>query len=80
MRIGQPKAPVILSDDERRRLDSLAHRSRSAPAVARRARIDSRVCQRHGQHGRRAAVARHAGNGLRVAGAVHQRSVGRTLR
>jgi transposase len=37
--MGRPKAALILSDDERRRLDSLAHRSRSAPAVARRARI-----------------------------------------
>ena len=39
MRTGRPKVAVILTDEERRRLDSLAHRSRSAPAVARRARI-----------------------------------------
>jgi transposase len=39
MRTGRPKAAVILTDDERQRLQSLAHRSRSAPAVARRARI-----------------------------------------
>jgi transposase len=39
MRTGRPKAALILTDDERRRLQSLAHRSRSAPAVARRARI-----------------------------------------
>lgn len=39
MRTGRPKAPLILTDDERRRLDSLAHRSRSAPALARRAGI-----------------------------------------
>jgi transposase len=39
MRTGRPKVAVILTDDERRRLDSLAHRSRSAPAIARRARI-----------------------------------------
>jgi transposase len=45
---------LILTDDERRRLDSLAHRSRSAPQVARRARIilacaegtDSKVVRR----------------------------------
>ena len=30
---------MILTDDERQRLDSLAHPSRSAPAIARRARI-----------------------------------------
>ena len=35
MRTGRPKVALILTDDERRRLDSLAHRSRSAPALAR---------------------------------------------
>jgi transposase len=39
MRMGRPKVALILTDDERRSLDSLAHRSRSAPALARRARI-----------------------------------------
>jgi transposase len=37
--MGRPEIALILTDDERRRLDSLAHRSRSAPAIARRARI-----------------------------------------
>ena len=39
MRLGRPKVALILTDDERQRSDSLAHRSRSAPAIARRARI-----------------------------------------
>jgi transposase len=39
MRLGRPKAALILTDDERMRLDSLAHRSRTAPHLARRARI-----------------------------------------
>jgi transposase len=39
MRTGRRKAALILTADERRRLESLAHRSRSAAAVARRARI-----------------------------------------
>lgn len=39
MRTGRPRATVTLTADERHRLDSLAHRSRSAPDVARRARI-----------------------------------------
>jgi transposase len=39
MRTGRPKVTLILTEDERRQLDSLAHRSRSAPHVARRARI-----------------------------------------
>src|SRR5262245_37183226 len=39
MRLGRPKVALILTDDERVRLDSLAHRSRTAPYLARRARI-----------------------------------------
>lgn len=39
MRTGRPKATLTLTADERRELESLAHRSRSAPALARRARI-----------------------------------------
>jgi len=39
MRTGRPKATLVLTLDERTELDSLAHRSRSAPALARRARI-----------------------------------------
>jgi hypothetical protein len=37
MRLGRPKVALILTDDERVRLDSLAHRSRTAPHLARRA-------------------------------------------
>jgi hypothetical protein len=39
MRLERPKVALILTDDERVRLDSSAHRSRTAPHVARRARI-----------------------------------------
>ncbi|MGH9158909.1 MAG: IS630 family transposase [Vicinamibacteraceae bacterium] len=39
MRTGRPRTRVMLSPDERHRLDALAHRSRSAPELARRARI-----------------------------------------
>lgn len=39
MRTGRPKQPLILSEDERDRLQSLAHRSRSLPSLARRARV-----------------------------------------
>ncbi len=39
MRTGRPKAILIVTDDERRQLESLAHRSRTASFVARRARI-----------------------------------------
>ena len=39
MRTGRPKVALIVTDEERHRLTSLAHRARSAPHVARRARI-----------------------------------------
>ena len=39
MRTGRPKVALMLTADERQRLESLAHRSRSAPQLARRARI-----------------------------------------
>ena len=54
MRTGRPKATLKLNEDEKRELTSLAHRSRSAPALARRARIVLACAERHDNH----AVAR----------------------
>ena len=39
MGLGRPKVALMLTDDERVELDSLAHRARTAPHLARRARI-----------------------------------------
>jgi transposase len=39
MRTGRPKRPLILAEDEQEQLQSLAHRARSQPALARRARV-----------------------------------------
>src|SRR5215510_5734673 len=39
MRTGRPKQPLMLTEEDRQRLQSLAHRSRSQPLVARRARV-----------------------------------------
>jgi transposase len=39
MRTGRPKQPLILTDEEQDRLQSLAHRARSQPLLARRARV-----------------------------------------
>ena len=39
MRTGRPKQRLILTDEEHDRLESLAHRARSQPALARRARV-----------------------------------------
>ena len=39
MRTGRPKTELVLSDEERERLESWAHRSRTSPQLARRARV-----------------------------------------
>src|SRR5437879_10520921 len=39
MRTGRPKQPLIITDEERERLESLAHRARSQPLLAKRARV-----------------------------------------
>src|SRR5246127_2127644 len=39
MRTGRPKQPLILTEEERERLEALAHRARSHPLLARRARV-----------------------------------------
>ena len=39
MRTGRPKKPLILTEEEQERLESLAHRARSQPLMARRARV-----------------------------------------
>src|SRR2546429_8185394 len=38
MRTGRPRKPLILTSEERDRLQSLSHRARSQPLLARRAR------------------------------------------
>jgi transposase len=39
MRTGRPKRPLIVTAEDRQRLESLAHRARSQPLLARRARV-----------------------------------------
>ena len=39
MRTGRPKQALILTEEERDRLQSMAHRARSQPLLARRARV-----------------------------------------
>jgi transposase len=39
MRTGRPKQPLVLNEEERVRLESMAHRARSQPLLARRARV-----------------------------------------
>jgi hypothetical protein len=39
MRTGRPKQPLTITEEERERLESLAHRARSQPLLAKRARL-----------------------------------------
>src|SRR5215813_14737817 len=39
MRTGRPKQALLLTEEERARLESMAHRARSQPLLARRARV-----------------------------------------
>ena len=39
MRTGRPKQSLTITEEERERLESLAHRARTQPALARRARV-----------------------------------------
>lgn len=39
MRTGRPKQPLTITEEEREKLESLAHRARSQPLLARRARV-----------------------------------------
>src|SRR6202051_1992182 len=39
MRTGRPKRPLIVTAEDRERIESLAHRARSQPLLARRARV-----------------------------------------
>ena len=43
MRMGRSKVALILTEDERVRLDSLAHRARTAPHLARARGSSSRA-------------------------------------
>jgi hypothetical protein len=53
MRIGRPKPPLIVTEEERGRLQSLAHRAPSQSVLARRARVVL-ACAERGKHAARA--------------------------
>jgi len=60
-RRGRPTAEIVLTNDERRELESLARRRKTAQALALRARIILRVAQ--GATNREVAAALDAGDG-----------------
>ena len=79
MPLGRPKVALILTDDERVRLDSLAHRSRTAPHLARRARIILACAEGHDNKVGREAAADVADDGVQVARPVCARAAGRVV-
>src|SRR5215471_16196863 len=50
MRTGRPQRPLVLTADEQERLQSLAHRARTQPVLARRARVILASAQGLGNH------------------------------
>ena len=78
MGLGRPKVALILTDEERLRLDSFAHRSRTAPDLARRARIILACAEGHDNKAvaKRLDVADHR---VEVARAICARAGGRFI-
>src|SRR3989442_668353 len=80
MRTGRPKQPLTLSAEERERLESLAHRARILPLLARRARIVLACAARLDNKNLAPTVASLAGHGGKVARPIPAGQAGRTLR
>ena len=80
MRKGRPKVALILTPEERQRLESFADRSRSAAALARRARIILACAE--GTDSKVVARRLHVTSGTvwQMARAVHRGSIGRARR
>jgi hypothetical protein len=76
MRTGRPKQPLLLTEEERERLESLAPRARSQALLARRAQVCTGVRggTRQSDGGAQAAVL--AGHGGQVARTVSKGPLG----
>ena len=79
MRTGRPKQPLMLIEEEQERLESLAYRARSQPALARRARVVL-ACAEGLDNNRGAKAVLPIGNGEQVAWPVPSNTPGRALR
>ena len=71
MRTGRPKATLTVTEDERRQLESLAHRSRTASFVARLGRIVL-ACAQGWTNKAGAPVACRARDGRHLATTLHR--------
>ena len=80
MRLGRPKVALILTDDERVRLDSSAHRSRTAPHVARRARIILACAEGHDNKAVAKRLRMSQTTVCKMARPLRARATGRALR
>ena len=76
MRTGRPKKPLMLTEEERERLESLAHRARSQPLLARRARVVLACAEGLDNQTRGPKVAVLGGHGGQVAFTVSERRLG----
>jgi len=72
MRSGRPKVELVLSEMERERLESMARRSRSAPPLARRARIILKCAEGGRQPDGGTQAPSHPADGRQVASAFRQ--------
>ena len=79
MRTGRPKQPLILTEEERERLQSLAHRARSQALLARRARVVLACGEGLGQQGGGEEASVLAGHGGQMAEPVPEGASGRTV-
>ena len=79
MRTGRPKQPLILTEEERERLQSLAHRARSQPLLARRARVVLACAEGLDNQSGGEEAALLAGHGGQVARPIFEEPSGRTV-
>ena len=80
MRTGRPKQPLIVTEEERERLESLAHRARSQALLARRARVVLACAEGLDNQGGREEVALLVGHGWQVAVSFPGSTPGRAIR
>ena len=79
MRTGRPKRPLKLTEEERERLETLAHRARSQPLLARRARVVLACAEGLSNQSGSPETAQFVGDGGQVAGAIFESPTRRTL-
>jgi DNA-binding NarL/FixJ family response regulator len=80
MRTGRPKQPLTLAEEERDRLQSLAHRARSQSLLARQARVVLACAEGCDNKTVAKKLRCSTGDGRQVARAVSASSAGRALR